>query len=154
LNPKNLSVIVVGDVLNNQERHDEKGYSGSDKKRHEATPDISSVHGNRPNEKVKSDRQANDRRVEDADVGKSVFVGIAPVLDWRHEAPGPEGEHDPGGNGEHDAQPGRRGNFARIAHVPPPKTTTLMLPYQRVRWASDSRRREGPAKRLDRAHFC
>ena len=106
LNPKNLSVIVVGDVLNNQECRDEKGYSGSDKKRHEATPDISSVHGNRPNEKVKSDRQANDRRVEEADVGKSVFVGIAPVLDWRHEAPGPEGEHDRGGNREHDAQPG------------------------------------------------
>jgi hypothetical protein len=121
LNPKNFSVVVVGDVLNNQERHDEDGYSGSDKKRDAGTPDISSVRGNRPNEQVKSDRQANDRSVEDADVGKSVFVGIAPVLDWRDEAPGREGEHDRGGNGEHDAQPGRRGNFARIAHVPPPK---------------------------------
>ena len=79
------------------------------------------MRGNRPNEQVKSDRQANDRGVEDADVGESVFVGIAPVRDWRHEAPGLEAEHDRGGNGEHDAQPGRRGHFGGVAHIPPRK---------------------------------
>src|SRR5262249_61266439 len=114
LNPKNFSVVVVGDVLNNQERRDEDGYSGSDKKRDAGRPDISSLRGNRPHEQAESDRQTNDRRVEDADVGKSVFVGIAPVLDWRDEAPGPEGEHDGGGNREHDPQPWGRGHFAPI----------------------------------------
>jgi len=62
LNPKYLSVIVVGDVLNNQERHHEDGHSGSDKKRNTGTPHISSVRRNRPDQQVNSDRQANDRR--------------------------------------------------------------------------------------------
>jgi len=47
LNPKNFSIVVVGDVLKNQERHDEDGYSGSDRKRDASAPDISSVPGNR-----------------------------------------------------------------------------------------------------------
>jgi hypothetical protein len=31
LNAEDLSIIVIGDVLNNQERHHEHGHSGSDK---------------------------------------------------------------------------------------------------------------------------
>jgi hypothetical protein len=59
LDPKDFSVIVVGDVLNNQERHDEYGHSGSDRKRDAGTPDISSVAGNRPNKQVKKVRPAS-----------------------------------------------------------------------------------------------
>jgi hypothetical protein len=54
LNAEDLSVIVVGDVLNNQERHHEHGHSGSDKKRDPGTPDRSALSVNRANQQVKS----------------------------------------------------------------------------------------------------
>jgi hypothetical protein len=55
LNPKDLSVIVVSDVLNDQERHHEQGYSGSDEERDASAPDISSVTGNSANKQINSD---------------------------------------------------------------------------------------------------
>ena len=117
LNAENFSIIVVGDVLKNQERDHEHGHSGSDKERDASTADRSALSGNRAHQQAKSDWQANERRVEDGYVGKSVFVGIAPVLDWRNKAPAPQSEHGRGAHDEHGAQPGRRGHLCRIAHV-------------------------------------
>ena len=56
LNPKDLSIIIVSDVLNDQECHDEQGYSGSDKERNAGSFNVWSVAGYRPDEKVESDR--------------------------------------------------------------------------------------------------
>jgi hypothetical protein len=56
LNAEDLSIIVVGDVLNNQERHHEHGHAGSDKKRDAGAPDRSALPGNRANQQLKSDR--------------------------------------------------------------------------------------------------
>jgi len=47
LNAENFSIIVVGDVLNNQERNHEHGHSGSNKKRDAGAADRSAVSGNR-----------------------------------------------------------------------------------------------------------
>jgi hypothetical protein len=42
-------------VLNDQERHHEQGYSGSDEERDASAPDISSVTGNSANKQINSD---------------------------------------------------------------------------------------------------
>jgi len=76
LNAENFSIIVVGVVLNNQERCHEHGHPGSDIKRDASPADRSASSGNRAHQQAKSDWQANERRVEDAYVG-NVFVGIA-----------------------------------------------------------------------------
>jgi hypothetical protein len=55
LNAEDLSIIVVCDVLNNQERHHEHGHSGSDIKRDPGTADRSALPGNRAHQQAKSD---------------------------------------------------------------------------------------------------
>jgi len=55
LNPKDFAVIIVSYVLNDQKRHYEYDYSNSNKKRDAGTPNMSSVHGNRPDQQAKCD---------------------------------------------------------------------------------------------------
>ena len=56
--------------------------------------------GNGSGDEVKPDRQAGDAGPKHSDIGEAVLVGIAPVLDRRHQAPAPQAEHGSGHRGE------------------------------------------------------
>lgn len=114
-----LTNLLIGDVLEYQERHDDEEHPAADEQRRAGAHDVAAAPGDGAGEQEKSDRQADQGGIECGHVGKAVFVWITPALDWRDQAQAPEREHGNGDDDKDDTQLWCCRDF-RLVHQPPP----------------------------------